>query len=126
MSISRSAANVSQMPLPSPHGHSSTAPSPSRSTAAAARPPSGFQTPSTPYPQQPPSVYPPSMATPMGGVGQSNPSQELPFLARLKEYATAAAQATPGTAAFYQAAMMDPVLQSRILSGVYGPIEKER
>ncbi|KRX80276.1 Arginine-glutamic acid dipeptide repeats protein [Trichinella sp. T6] len=54
-------------------------------------------------------------------------SHDLPALQRLKEYASAAASAcTPGSPSFHQAALLDPVLQYRILSGLYGPAEKER
>ncbi|KHJ45694.1 Myb-like DNA-binding domain protein [Trichuris suis] len=58
-----------------------------------------------------------------------NSVRDLPALQRLKEYASAAAAANaynPGTPSFYQAALQDPVLQHRILNGLYGPAEMER
>ncbi|VDP33176.1 unnamed protein product, partial [Soboliphyme baturini] len=54
-------------------------------------------------------------------------SQDLPALQRLKEYASAATNAcVPGSSTFYQAALLDPVLQYRISAGLYGAAEKER
>uniref|UniRef100_A0A5S6QAL0 Arginine-glutamic acid dipeptide repeats protein n=1 Tax=Trichuris muris TaxID=70415 RepID=A0A5S6QAL0_TRIMR len=69
----------------------------------------------------------------LGNMQNFNSVHDLPALQRLKEYASAAAAAAaaagaynPGTPSFYQAALHDPVLQHRILNGLYGPVEKER